>query len=98
MNTKFCMATALAADWGIVCQWFLRRFDVAYHDIAKSREEIDCMIETLEAVFIQGRVVHHLLRLPAASGASRDASLEDALPRPLANRMAWIQWALALQK
>ena len=56
MDTKFCTATGVSADWGIICTWFLRRFDVAYHDIAMSRLEIDAMIETLDAVFLEGRV------------------------------------------
>ena len=56
LDTKFCAATGVSADWGIVCNWFLRLFDVAFHDIAKSRSEIDSMIETLDAVFLQGRV------------------------------------------
>ena len=56
LDTKLCAAFGVSADWGIVCNWFLRLFDVAFHDIAKSRSEIDSMIETLDAVFLQGRV------------------------------------------
>ena len=56
LNSKFCTAIAVSADWGIICQWFLRLFDVADHDIAKSRMEIDSMIETLDAVFMKGKV------------------------------------------
>ena len=37
METKFCTAIGVSADWGIIRTWFLRRFDVAYHDIAMSR-------------------------------------------------------------
>ena len=44
--------------------WFLRRFDEAYHDIAMSRAEIDGMIETLDAVFLEGRVFQHVLAPP----------------------------------
>ena len=55
-GSKFCTAVGVSADWGIICTWFLRLFDVASHDIAKSRSEIDCMIETLDAVFMEGRV------------------------------------------
>ena len=54
LDTKFCIATGVSADWGIICNWFLRRFDVAYHDIAMSRCEIDGMVETLDAVFLEG--------------------------------------------
>ena len=56
LDSKFCAATGVSADWGIICAWFLRLFDNANHDIAKSRSEIDCMIETLDAVFLEGRV------------------------------------------
>ena len=52
LDSKFCIATGVSADWGIICTWFLRLFDVANHDIAKSRSEIDCMIETLNALLL----------------------------------------------
>ena len=26
LDTKFCMAVGVSADWGIICNWFLRRF------------------------------------------------------------------------
>eukprot|EP00959_Pyramimonas_sp_CCMP1952_P392409 8222851-Pyramimonas_sp.AAC.1 len=55
LDTKFCMAVGVSADWGIVCKWFVRLFDVANHDIAASRLQIDCMVETLDAVFKEGR-------------------------------------------
>ena len=64
MDTKFCTAIGVSADWGIICTWFLRRFDVAYHDIAMSRCEIDGMIETLDAVFLEGRVFERVLAPP----------------------------------
>ena len=54
LNTKFCIGLAISADWGVICQWFLRLFDAANHDIAKSRVEIDAMIETIDAVFTAG--------------------------------------------
>jgi hypothetical protein len=74
LDTKFCTATGVSADWGIICNWFLRRFDVAYHDIAMSRCEIDCMIETLDAVFLEGRVFQALLsRPPQPSGGKQPA-------------------------
>ncbi|CAK0899599.1 unnamed protein product, partial [Prorocentrum cordatum] len=61
-DTEFCMAVGVSADWGIICNWFLRLFDVASHDIAKSRSEIDCMVETFDAVFVQGRVFQTVLQ------------------------------------
>ena len=68
LNTKFCMAVGVSADWGIICNWFLRLFDVANHDIASSRSQIDCMVETLDAVFLEGRVFKQIVR--AAPGAA----------------------------
>ena len=53
LDTQFCTAIGVSADWGLVCTWFVRVFDEAYHDIAKSRSEIDCMLETLDAVFVK---------------------------------------------
>ena len=71
MDTKFCTATGVSADWGIICTWFLRRFDVAYHDIAMSRCEIDGMIETLDAVFLEGRVFQKVLAPPSPGDAAQ---------------------------
>ena len=67
LGTQFCTAIGVSAGWGLVCTWFLRLFDEAYHDIAKSRSEIDCMIETLDAIFEKGRVFEYLVC--AARGA-----------------------------
>ena len=83
LNTKFCMAVGVSADWGIICTWFLRLFDVANHDIASSRRQIDCMVETLDAVFLEGRAFHRIMR--AASGAtvaaaSSAAARDEPLP------------------
>ena len=36
LDTKFCLALSLSADWGLVTKAFLRLFDVNDHDIAKS--------------------------------------------------------------
>ena len=60
LDTKFCAAIAVSADWGMICTWFLRLFDKASHDIAMSRSDIDCMIETLDACFLEGRVFKRL--------------------------------------
>ena len=82
LDSKFCTAIGVSADWGIICQWFLSLFDVASHDIAKSRCQIDSMIETLDAVFLEGRVFQNLL--DGASGARNRrraaADLEGDLP------------------
>ena len=56
LDAKFCLSLGLSADWGIVCQSFLRLFDLADHDIAKSTTEVDALIDTLTALFINGRV------------------------------------------
>ena len=82
LDSKFCTAIGLSADWGIICTWFLRLFDVANHDIAKSRSEIDCMIETLDAVFLEGRVFQQLLA-PAAAAASGASGSTEPLPPSL---------------
>jgi hypothetical protein len=76
LSTKFVTAIGVSADWGIVCKWFLRLFDRAYHDIAKSRREIDGMIETLDAVFLEGRVFQEVFS--AASGATKKPSVDSA--------------------
>ena len=82
LDSELCTAIGVSADWGIICQWFLRLFDVASHDIAKSRCQIDSMIETLDAVFLEGRVFQNLLS--GASGARNRrraaADLEGDLP------------------
>ena len=79
-DTKFCTAIGVSADWGIILNWFLRRFDVAFHDISMSRCEIDCMIETLDAVFLEGRVFTQLLQPATAAMSSRVAAQEPLPP------------------
>ena len=68
---------------GIICNWFLRLFDEASHDIAKSRCEIDCMIETLVAVFAEGCVFKRVLfdPPPRNKSLSVSAAAEESLPR-----------------
>jgi hypothetical protein len=84
LDTKFCAAIGVSADWGIICTWFLRLFDASSHDIALSRSDIDCMIETLDACFLEGRVFHQLFDNNAGSAASRRAltgvAEEESLP------------------
>ncbi len=81
MDTKFCIALGVSADWGIICNWFLRLFDVANRDIALSRSQIDCMVETLDAVFIEGRVFQKIMQ--GASGAAVAAAASGAAAEPL---------------
>ena len=63
LTSKFCLALALSADWGVVCAAFLHLFDKRGHDIASSRSEIDTFIETLTTLFIDGYVFS-----PASTG------------------------------
>ncbi len=81
MDTKFCIALGVSADWGIICNWFLRLFDVALRDIALSRSQIDCMVETLDAVFIEGGVLQKIMQ--GASGAAVAAAASGAAAEPL---------------
>ena len=81
LDTKFCAAIGVSADWGIICTWFLRLFDVASHDIAKLRSEIDCMIETLDAVFVEGRVFEQILHAVSGPTCRGSAAAEEPLPR-----------------
>ena len=74
LDSKFCVATGISADWGLICCWFLRLFDAANHDIAKSRLEIDAMIETLDAVFLEGRVFRNIIASPDSVGVHVGAS------------------------
>ena len=80
LDSKFCTATGVSADWGIVCNWFLHLFDEAYHDIAKSRSQIDCMIETLDAVFVEGRVFQELI-CAAPGAAPQKGAMVEPLPQ-----------------
>ena len=78
LNTKFCNALAISADWGVICQWSVRLFDAANHDIARSRVEIDAMIETIDAVFTAGVFFKRVLcgNVPASLGEP-----DESLPR-----------------
>ena len=71
----------MSADWGLVCTWFLRLFDEAYHDIAKSRSEIDCMLETLDAVFVKGRVFEYLVCAAPGAVAQTPGPMVEPLPQ-----------------
>ena len=72
LDTKFCLALSLSADWGLVTKAFLRLFDVNDHDIAKSSAEVATLIETLRALFLDGRVWHRP-QMPAVGGVRMPA-------------------------
>ena len=80
LDTQFCTAIGVSADWGLGCTWFLRLFDEAHHNIAKLRSEIDCMLETLDAVFVKRRVFQD--RVCAAPGAVAQSQGPMAEPLP----------------
>ena len=73
--------SAIRPHWGLVCTWFLRLFDVAYHDSAKSRSEIDCMLETLDAVFVEGRVFQDLVCAAPGAVAQAQGAMVEPLPQ-----------------
>ena len=81
LDTKFCTAIGVSADWGIICNFFLRLFDEASHDIAKSRSQIDCMIETLDAVFVEGDVFKRLIHRDVGVSRRTPAAVAEPLPR-----------------
>ena len=54
LESKFCLALGLSADWGIVCEAFLRLFDKKGHDIAKSASEISNFKFVIKTPFIDG--------------------------------------------
>ena len=71
----------MSVDWGLVCTWFLRLFDEAHHDIAKLRSEIDCMLETLDAVFVKGRVFQDLFCAAPGAVAQTRGPMVEPLPQ-----------------
>ena len=81
LDTQFCTAIGVSADWGLVCTWFLRLFDEAYHDIAKSRSQIDCMLETLDAVFVKGRVFQDRVCADPGAVAQTQGPMAEPLPQ-----------------
>ena len=82
LDTQLCTAIAVSADWGIICNWFLRLFDVAFHDIGKSRSEIDSMIETLDAVFLEGRIFKRSLHSDSGAPSEVSVAAEGPILRP----------------
>ena len=51
---RFCMCLGLAADFGLVCQRFLRIFDQGDHDIARSEAALRSFADELKALFLDG--------------------------------------------
>lgn len=79
---KFCVALGVSADWGLVCQAFLRLFDKSDHDIALSRSQIRGFIETLEAMFLKG----HVFMKASAPGVPRQPLATDAPLPPVCEK------------
>jgi hypothetical protein len=73
-EAKFCIALGVSADWGLVCQAFLRQFDKRDHDIALSCSEVRAFIEALEALFVKG----HVFTKANAPGVPRQPLATDA--------------------
>ena len=51
---KFLLAAGASADWGLICNAFLRLFDRLQHDISNSLDELEEFVATIRAVFIEG--------------------------------------------
>ena len=66
---------------GSFARGFLRLFDEAHHDIAKLRAEIDCMLETLDAVFVKGRVFQDLVCAAPGAVAQTQGPMVEPLPQ-----------------
>ena len=56
LDSKFSLAIAVSADWGLVTQAFIRLFDKDEHDIAQSKMHIDCFTWVLDTLFEKGAV------------------------------------------
>ena len=53
-KSEFCLTIGVFADWNIVLQAFLRLYDKSDHDIALSKDEMDAMLQVIDAVFVDG--------------------------------------------
>ena len=82
MNSKFCLALGLSADWGQVRALFLHCFDYDSHDIAISRSEIDWFLELLDRLFIQGHIWTRISKSEPSVGNSIGRHLATAAPLP----------------
>ena len=78
LDSKFCLTIAVSADWGLICQAFLRLFDQTSHDIAKTYHEIESFKKVLRALFLKGRVFYGSRDIQLAVGNA--LSKDDALP------------------
>ena len=56
LDGKFALAIGVSADWGLVCQAFIRLFDKSNHDIAKTDSEIRAFKDALRTLFDQGAI------------------------------------------
>ena len=56
LDSKFALAIGVSADWGLVCQSFLRLFDTNQHDIALTYREVTAFKEVLRILFAEGAV------------------------------------------
>ena len=76
-----CTTIRVSADWGIAGQRFLRLFDEACHDTAKSRSKIDFVLEILDAVFVRGRSFQHLIYADPGAVAQTQGPMVEPLPQ-----------------
>ena len=56
LDSKFALAIGISADWGLVCQSFLRLWDTNQHDIALSHREIRAFKGTMRILFEKGEI------------------------------------------
>ena len=77
LSSKFALGIGVCADWGLVCQAFLRLFDTTKHDIALTYREIQAFKDVLRIMFDRGAVftcrdmpgnIQRPERLPAIGG------------------------------
>ena len=71
---KFLLAAGIAADFGLITTRFLRLFDKARHDVANSMDELEEFSDTINACFIENRILCPLPRPARESEAARGAS------------------------
>jgi len=57
---KFMHAMGVSADWGLISEYFLRRFDDGSHDISNSVDEEEEFITLFDNVFVKGGVFHKI--------------------------------------
>ena len=57
LDSKFALAIAVSADWGLVTQAFLRLFDKNAHDIAKTHGEIQAFKNVIRILFEEGGIL-----------------------------------------